>query len=217
MHTYIHTYTEVFMSPSICMQTTDMYGFHVYNRMVGLQELQLVYRQGVASGVPLIQGKLAETAASTVQLEIKPYVRETVSLMPPLIWQSRGVLKPCDNADSSYTADLERVIASQFKSKCSTSYSCNYPYDRPVNYVCVDRTVADGSGYWDRGAIQMIKDQVYPEILYMFTAPFVYRDGDLRGTSTWIDVRTRSVGITNIFYTPGQRIGTKLQVDVRFD
>eukprot|EP00919_Chromeraceae_sp_WS-2016_P038579 GHVR01092136.1.p1 GENE.GHVR01092136.1~~GHVR01092136.1.p1 ORF type:complete len:1256 (-),score=260.69 GHVR01092136.1:98-3418(-) len=209
----------------------EVLGLEVYFRGLTLQEVQGDYYKGVESGYKKFTGRL-EDPPKKQDLGVNLYVRETVSVMPPLILQSRGQLSTCDGGEV-FANNLQMHIAKQFTRKCHASYTCSFPSFLQVaanntesvvngtanstNVGCVDRSIEDTSDYWDSTFVEIGAMTLVPEVVYMFDSAVVYREGEIRAVKEWIDLKTVHIVLMNIFYTPGKKIATKLNIQFTFE
>eukprot|EP00919_Chromeraceae_sp_WS-2016_P058853 GHVR01139885.1.p1 GENE.GHVR01139885.1~~GHVR01139885.1.p1 ORF type:complete len:770 (-),score=133.30 GHVR01139885.1:60-2369(-) len=196
-----------------------------FPRSLTVVEAQEQYYLGLALGIHKLGG-MRENPPERVSADVSSYIKETVSIMPPLILQSRSPLTICDGGESFGTL-LQSHVAEQVGLKCTRGYACEFPPQltkdslssilippgtaNNTNFDCVDRSTEDLTPFWDRDAVYLFNERQFPEIAYMFDYLLVKRS-KIFLTKDWVDTQTNSVTLLNIFYTPGTKIGTLLVV-----
>lgn len=204
-------------------RTGMLYGMKFVNRAMKTSEVQQNYYSG-ADVVNTLAGPvdtiLATEDYEDAKLEIVQFPQEVVSIIPPVVLQSRVPYAKCSDQVPGLATNLLNYFEQQVKRKCDISYNCDFPQEGiQSGFGCIDRdaeNIQSPTKYFDRESVivpgLMVEGHVYPEFLDTLTIPTVYKDGKMMPTSDYVDMQTKEMVILNVFVNTKLRSGTILQV-----
>eukprot|EP00397_Hematodinium_sp_SG-2012_P000158 GEMP01000158.1.p1 GENE.GEMP01000158.1~~GEMP01000158.1.p1 ORF type:complete len:1553 (+),score=371.66 GEMP01000158.1:3372-8030(+) len=202
-------------------------------RAILVHEVQQMYYRDIHI-IPTLAGPHEQVTASSrsSQVDIITYTKEVVSIIPPMLFQTRSPLIPCAELIPGLGKDMENYFNSQTQQKCHTPsasaqgseaadannigpYTCSFQKEGATHgFFCVNReeSMPRATKHFGRTAVKLTSDETneFPEFLEMLEMDSVYREGSVMDTTKWVDVQTSSVTLVNVFLAPGSRMGTVL-------
>jgi len=166
----------------------------------------------------------------TAQIEIDAYPDQILSVIPPVLFQSRCPMVDCKTQVPGLSLPVGVYLSNQTAHKCYDAYTCEFPAtallgNKSTNFACVDRkkqisTKADGVLWFGRPTVTLnMGDEMhgFPEFLDVMTLGQVYRDGEMRDARSWIDIQSTAIVAINIFLDPASRSGTLLSMNWQYE
>ncbi|CAD7939844.1 unnamed protein product [Amoebophrya sp. A120] len=203
-----------------------MYGLKFTNRAMKSSEVQFNFykdRDTVNQLAGPVDVILPVEGNDDATLEIDQFPQEVVSIVPPVLLQSRTDFKPCTEQVPGLARNLLAYFEAQVEQKCSRTYNCDYPQDSSRSgFACIDREDDNlSTGRWfSRESLEaeglMIQGSVFPEFLDTLTIPTVYKDRQILSSDSYIDMRTKEVSVINVFLNSKLRSGTILEVNFKY-
>jgi len=200
--------TELVLGPSIS------FGLRFRPAQILSRLLQQYFYKALAklSGIEAPKN-IAPTKAT---VEVPPLPSQIIAIAPPVMFQERSDLQPCESA-LSY--DVSQLLNMQLQRKCGLSYDCadsaGADLDHDGRLKCYDRTQAVAvDPYFGKAPTPFGEGgpPVYAEFANMLRETTVFRDGVAMNVDGWIDQRTQSVDMLSVFTIPYNSITTVLRL-----
>eukprot|EP00392_Amoebophrya_sp_AT5.2_P012939 g13046.t1 len=203
-----------------------LYALKFANRAMKKSEVQFNFysdRDRVNQLAGPVDVILPEEGNDDATLEIDQFPQEVVSIVPPVLLQSRTDFKPCNAHVPGLARNLLSYFESQIQQKCARTYNCEYPSESSNSgFACIDREDENiDTGRWfSRTPLKasglMIQGYVFPEFLDTLSIPTVYKDGQILSSDSYVDMRTKEVSVINVFMNSKLRSGTILEVNFKY-
>lgn len=133
--------------------------------------------------------------------EIEEYAEKTLSFLPPVVFQERFKLVECDG----FSKHLQTRFGEIAEAKCTWPYVCtNLEAAKESMIKCIDRTnIAESEGsHFGRDSSLFLDKSVWSEFLQVFDGNVLVRNGRSTSPGAFIDMRTKTLSLIAVFYTP---------------
>ena len=133
--------------------------------------------------------------------EIEEYAEKTLSFLSPVVFQERFKLVECDG----FSKHLQTRFGEIAEAKCTWPYVCtNLEAAKESMIKCIDRTnIAESEGsHFGRDSSLFLDKSVWSEFLQVFDGNVLVRNGRSTSPGAFIDMRTKTLSLIAVFYTP---------------
>uniref|UniRef100_A0A7S1DHJ7 Polycystin cation channel PKD1/PKD2 domain-containing protein n=2 Tax=Hemiselmis andersenii TaxID=464988 RepID=A0A7S1DHJ7_HEMAN len=171
---------------------------------------QQVGNMAVRDG-PLVTNK--ERASTTMEIEKNDYVPKSALMATPIIFQKR--VAPSATCPFEYSTEwVKEQHQKVIDGRCKAPYTCDSDVlDKPEATISCPGAPVDNEKSFGLEP-QEFEGTGFADFLFSITdTPFVFRDGELRPTGSFVDSLTQTVKIILVFFTPQYGITTVMSVD----
>uniref|UniRef100_A0A7S0W9M5 Polycystin cation channel PKD1/PKD2 domain-containing protein n=1 Tax=Hemiselmis tepida TaxID=464990 RepID=A0A7S0W9M5_9CRYP len=177
--------------------------------------VQEIYYQQVGSMAirdgPLVTNK--ERRATNMQIEKNDYVPKSALMATPIIFQKR--VRPTATCPFEYSTDwIKDQHRKVVENQCKAPYECEDDVlQNPEATISCTGSPLDNNRSFGLDP-QEFEGSGFADFLFSITdTPFVFRDGELKPTGSFVDSLTQTVKIILVFFTPQYGITTVMSVD----
>lgn len=182
-----------------------------------VQELYLTNAKDMLSQTgPLVSSAVREEQPR-IQLNKQDFQPRSVLTAPPIVFQTR--VEPSRSCPFNYASDFISAVHGKARdSKCAVPYLCSEEVleDPAMTMACPGGAKREGTvfGLAPNKFNSMIG---YADFLYSITDnSFLFREGQVMPTSTFITSLTESVSVTLVFFTPKYGITSLMTLSAEF-